>query len=113
MQVDPRSPERGQYSFLQDLLKRVAYERSRRQERKPRHLRPPRISGHAFGAGEQEIVEVIAAHYLDAYRAAPDANDAPEIRTTAPARCSRAQASERHPWRPPTRRSTTSSALPS
>ena len=26
VQADPRSPERGQYGFLQDLLKRVAYE---------------------------------------------------------------------------------------
>ena len=26
LQVDPRSPERGQYGFLQDLLRQVAYE---------------------------------------------------------------------------------------
>ena len=34
-------------------------------------------------AEEDEIVEVVAAHYLDAYRAAPDAADAEEIRVDA------------------------------
>ena len=38
VQADPRSPERGQYSFLQDLLKRVAYETLAKAERKSRHL---------------------------------------------------------------------------
>ena len=36
---------------------------------------------------------MIAAHYLDAYRAAPDADDAPEIKAQAHARCSPARAS--------------------
>src|SRR5439155_24259593 len=79
----PRSPERGQYSFLQDLLKRVAYDTLAKAERKARHLAAAEHLGQAFGAGEQEIVEVIAAHYLDAYGAAPDADDAPEIRARA------------------------------
>jgi tetratricopeptide (TPR) repeat protein len=83
VQADPRSPERGQYSFLQDLLKRVAYETLAKQERKARHLAAAAHLGHAYGAGEQEIVEVIAAHYVDAYRAAPDAEDATEIKTMA------------------------------
>ena len=38
LQADPRSPERGQYGFLQDLLKRVAYETLSKRERKARHL---------------------------------------------------------------------------
>src|SRR5581483_2964467 len=38
VQADPRSPERGQYSFMQDLLKRVAYETLAKPERKARHL---------------------------------------------------------------------------
>ena len=83
VQADPRSPERGQYSFLQDLLKRVAYETLAKAERKARHLAAAAHLVQAFGAGEQEIVEVIAAHYLDAYRAAPDADDAPEIKARA------------------------------
>jgi predicted ATPase/class 3 adenylate cyclase len=83
VQADPRSPERGQYNFLQDLLKRVAYETLARAERKARHLAAAAHLTQAFGAGEQEIVEVVAAHYLDAYQAAPDADDAPEIKAHA------------------------------
>jgi class 3 adenylate cyclase/tetratricopeptide (TPR) repeat protein len=83
VQADPRSPERGQYSFLQDLLKRVAYETLAKQERKARHLAAAAHLGQAYGAGEQEIVEVIAAHYVDAYRAAPEADDASEIKGLA------------------------------
>ena len=83
VQADPRSPERGQYGFLQDLLKRVAYETLAKSERKARHLAAAAHLAQAFGAGEQEIVEVIAAHYVDAYRAAPDADDAPEIKARA------------------------------
>jgi class 3 adenylate cyclase/tetratricopeptide (TPR) repeat protein len=83
VQADPRSPERGQYSFLQDLLKRVAYETLAKPERKARHLAAAAHLVQAFGAGEQEIVEVTAAHFLDAYRAAPDADDASEIKARA------------------------------
>jgi class 3 adenylate cyclase/tetratricopeptide (TPR) repeat protein len=83
LQADPRSPERGQYNFVQDLLKHVAYETLARAERKTRHLAAAAYLVQAFGAGEQEIVEVIAAHYVDAYRAAPDAEDAQEIKLKA------------------------------
>ena len=38
IQADPRSPERGQYGFLQDLVKHVAYETLSKQERKAQHL---------------------------------------------------------------------------
>ncbi len=38
VQADPRSPERGQYGFLQDLVRRVAYETLARRERRSRHL---------------------------------------------------------------------------
>jgi tetratricopeptide (TPR) repeat protein len=83
VQADPRSPERGQYSFLQDLLKRVAYETLAKAERKARHLAAAAHLAQAFGAGEQEIVEVVAAHYVDAYSVAPDADDASEIKARA------------------------------
>jgi class 3 adenylate cyclase/tetratricopeptide (TPR) repeat protein len=83
VQADPRSPERGQYNFVQDLLKHVAYETLAKAERKARHLAAAAYLVQAFGAGEQEIVEVIAAHYVDAYRAAPDAEDAQEIKLKA------------------------------
>jgi predicted ATPase/class 3 adenylate cyclase len=83
LQGDPRSPERGQYGFLQDLLRRVAYETLARRERKERHLA---AAAHLEGmseAAEQEPVELVAAHYLAAYEAAPDAHDAAAIRAKA------------------------------
>ena len=49
VQADPRSPERGQYAFLQDIVKRVAYEThlaQRAQGEAPRHSRvPPLVAG--------------------------------------------------------------------
>jgi class 3 adenylate cyclase/tetratricopeptide (TPR) repeat protein len=82
LQVDPRSPERGQFGFLQDLLKRVAYETLSKKERKARHLAAAAHLGAAW-TDEQEIVEVVASHYLDAYRLVPDADDAGAIRSKA------------------------------
>ena len=38
VQADPRSPEHGQYGFLQDLMRRVAYETLSMRERRARHL---------------------------------------------------------------------------
>jgi tetratricopeptide (TPR) repeat protein len=79
--TDPLSPERGQYGFLQDLVKRVAYETMSKRERKSGHLA---AAAHLLTvADEDEIVEVVAAHYLDAYRADPGGDDAAEIRTKA------------------------------
>jgi class 3 adenylate cyclase/tetratricopeptide (TPR) repeat protein len=81
--ADPRSPERGQYGFLQDLVKRVAYETMSRKERKAKHLAVASYleSGSAYEEGE--IVEVVAAHYVEAFQAAPDADDAEEIKSEA------------------------------
>jgi class 3 adenylate cyclase/predicted ATPase len=83
VQADPRSPERGQYGFLQDLVRRVAYETLARRDRKARHLGAASQLERSFGAAEQEIVEVVAAHYLAAYEAQPDADDALEIKAKA------------------------------
>src|SRR4029077_10027177 len=38
VQSDPRSPERGQYGFLQDLVRHVAYEMLAKRDRKIKHL---------------------------------------------------------------------------
>jgi predicted ATPase len=83
LQSDPRSPERGQYGFLQDLLHHVAYETLSLRERKTRHLAAAGYLETVFGEAEQEIVEVVSAHYLAAYQAAPDAPDAADIRAKA------------------------------
>jgi len=93
VQADPRSPERGQYTFLQDLLKRVAYETLAKKDRKARHLAAAAHLEQAWGSTEQEVAGVVAAHYLDAYSAAPEADDASEIKAVARERL--AQAAER------------------
>ena len=38
LEADPRSPERGQYSFVQALIREVAYNTLARRDRKTRHL---------------------------------------------------------------------------
>jgi len=90
VQADPRSPEHGQYSFVQDLLRHVAYETLSKRERRLRHLAAASYLATAFPDDEDEIVEVLASHYLDAYRAVPDAEDADEIKAKAWAMLSRA-----------------------
>ncbi len=82
MQADPRSPEHGQYGFLQDLVRHVAYETLSKRERKARHLAAAEYLANVF-ADEDEVVEVLAWHYLAAFEAAPDADDAGEIRAKA------------------------------
>jgi predicted ATPase/class 3 adenylate cyclase len=79
VQSDPRSPERGQYGFLQDLVRRVAYETLSKRDRKVRHLAAAAYLERAF-TQEEEVAEVLAAHYLAALDAAPEAEDAPAIR---------------------------------
>jgi tetratricopeptide (TPR) repeat protein len=89
IQADPRSPEYGQYSFLQDLVRHVGYETLSRHERKARHLAAAAHLESAF-PDEEEIVEVLASHYLDAYGAAPHADDAGAIKVKARAMLTRA-----------------------
>jgi tetratricopeptide (TPR) repeat protein len=80
VQADPRSPERGQYSFLQDIVKRVAYDTISRHDRKTKHVAAAEFLASAPMADEGEIAEVVASHYLDAYDSAPDDADAGELR---------------------------------
>jgi class 3 adenylate cyclase/tetratricopeptide (TPR) repeat protein len=82
-QTDPRSIERGQYAFLQDLLKRVAYETLSKKERKARHLAVAEFLETNWTADEDEMVEIVASHRLEAYRALPNADDAVDIRSKA------------------------------
>jgi class 3 adenylate cyclase/tetratricopeptide (TPR) repeat protein len=82
VQADPRSPEHGQYGFLQDLVRHVAYETLSRHERRARHLAAAEFLRTSF-PDEDEIAEVVAAHYVDAYEANPDAPDAADVRRLA------------------------------
>jgi predicted ATPase/class 3 adenylate cyclase len=81
LQSDPRSPEQGQYNFLQDLLRHVAYETLPRRERREKHLAA--ADQLTATLSEEEVAEVVASHLLDAYRLDPDAPDSEPLRRQA------------------------------
>jgi class 3 adenylate cyclase/tetratricopeptide (TPR) repeat protein len=82
MESDSRSPERGQFVFVQDLVRGVAYGTLARRERKSRHLGAAayltELPGH-----DGEVAEIIASHLDEAYKADPNGSDATEIRARA------------------------------
>ncbi len=83
VRADMLSPDSGQYAFAQTLLRNVAYDLLSKHERKSRHLA---IASHlrtAFPNDGEDVAEVIAAHYLDAYEAARDDTDADQLRAQA------------------------------
>ena len=83
VRADPHSPDRGQYRFSQTLLRTVAYETLAKRERKSRHLAAAHYLSHAFSNEGEDVAEVLAAHYLQAYRSAADDSDAAQLRTEA------------------------------
>src|SRR5262249_57331866 len=83
LQSDPRSPERGQYGFLQDLVKRVAYETLSKRDRKGLHLAAAHHLAHDWTGEEDDVVEIVAHHFTKAYEAVPDAPDAADIKAHA------------------------------
>jgi class 3 adenylate cyclase len=74
--VDPRSPERGQYRFVQSVIQEVAYSTLSKSARRTRHLACARW---LESLQEEELSGIVASHYLDAYRAEPGAGDAEEV----------------------------------
>ncbi|MBV9524277.1 MAG: hypothetical protein JOZ46_00525, partial [Candidatus Dormibacteraeota bacterium] len=82
IQSDPRSPERGQYVFVQDLVRGVAYGTLPRRERKLRHLAMATYLESSWSE-EEEVAEVVASHLVEAVNADPEAVDAPAIRDRA------------------------------
>jgi len=71
--TDPRSPERGQFGFVQALVHDVAYNTLSKRDRKVLHLA---AGEHFVSLNDEEIVDATAMHFLDAYRSAPDDPDA-------------------------------------
>jgi len=66
---DPRSPERGQYRFVQGLLREVAYERLAKRERLARHLAAARYFEEL---DDPELAGIVTTHYLEAHRLSPE-----------------------------------------
>ncbi len=82
VQSDPRSPERGQYVFVQDLVRSVAYGTLARRDRKLRHVAAATYLESEWSE-EEEVAEVVASHLVEALAADPDAEDASAIRDRA------------------------------
>jgi len=80
LDVDPRSPERGQYAFVQGLIQEVAYSTLARPERRARHLAAVR---YFEATGSEEIAAIVADHYLLAYRATPAGPEAAALAAQA------------------------------
>jgi class 3 adenylate cyclase/predicted ATPase len=67
--LDPRSPERGQYAFVQALIREVAYNTLAKPDRKARHLAAARF----FEQLEtEELAGALAGHYAAAHDCTPE-----------------------------------------
>ena len=73
LETDPRSPERGQYAFVQALIREVAYNTLAKPDRKRRHLAAARFFE---SLGTDEIAGALAGHYLAAYANATEGPEA-------------------------------------
>ena len=65
-EMNPRSPERGQYQFVQGIVREVAHGLLSRSDRRALHLAAAR---HFESVGEDELAGVLASHYMDAHAA--------------------------------------------
>jgi class 3 adenylate cyclase/tetratricopeptide (TPR) repeat protein len=79
-ELDPRSPERGQYHFVQALIREVAYSTLSLKDRRSRHLAAARFFE---SVGDDELAGALAAHYVAAYRATPAGGEAKALATQA------------------------------
>ncbi|MDQ3689421.1 MAG: AAA family ATPase [Chloroflexota bacterium] len=67
LRADPRAPDRGQYAFVQSLIREVAYNTLARADRKARHLAAAR---HFESLSTDELAGALAGHYLSAHEMA-------------------------------------------
>ena len=80
LETDPRAPTRGQHAFVQALLREVAFETLSKRERRARHLTAAR---YFESLGDEEVAGVVATHFVEAYRAAPDGPEGEAVATQA------------------------------
>ncbi len=80
LEADPRSPERGQYAFVQSLIREVAYNTLAKRERKAGHLAAAR---HFEGLGTDELAGALATHYLAAHANSPEGPEADAVAAQA------------------------------
>jgi len=80
MERDPSSPERGQYKFVQSLIREVAYGTLARRDRRSRHLA---VARHYEAVGDEELVGALASHYLAAHQASEPGEEADAVAAQA------------------------------
>jgi class 3 adenylate cyclase len=78
--MDPRSPERGQYAFVQALIREVAYNTLAHRDRKERHLAAAR---YFESLGSEELAGALAGHYLAARANAGEGPEADALASQA------------------------------
>ncbi len=78
--ADPRSPERGQYAFVQSLIREVAYNTLSKKHRKAGHLAAAR---YFESLGTDELAGALATHYLAAHANSPDGAEADAVAAQA------------------------------
>ncbi len=76
LEIDPRSPERGQYGFVQSLIREVAYGTLARRERRTRHLAAAR---YFEALGDDELAGLLASHYVAAHDASAEGAEADAV----------------------------------
>lgn len=77
IETSPLSPERGQYRFVQSVIREVAYARIARRDRRERHLR---VAAHYAESASTEAAAVVAHHYMQAFQIEPDEDLARQAR---------------------------------
>jgi class 3 adenylate cyclase/tetratricopeptide (TPR) repeat protein len=78
--ADARSPERGQYAFVQALIREVAYNTLSKAARKTRHLSAAR---YLESLGSDELAGALAGHYLAAFASAAPGAEAGALEAQA------------------------------
>ena len=79
-ETDPRSPERGQYLFVQGIVREVAHGLLARAERRRMHLAAAR---YFEALGDDELAGILASHYMDAHDATPAGPEADALAAQA------------------------------
>jgi class 3 adenylate cyclase/tetratricopeptide (TPR) repeat protein len=79
-EADPRSPERGQYAFVQSIIREVAYGMLAKADRRSRHLA---VAHHLEAADDEELAGAVAAHYVEALQATPPGPDSEALAARA------------------------------
>jgi len=80
LETDTRSPERGQYQFVQAVIREVAYQTLTKKDRRARHLAAAR---YFESLGDDELASALASHYLDAWRSSGEGPEADALAAQA------------------------------